>query len=313
MLSKSNAVFEAIMADGYNDYGTLQEWKEVQKKFRTYFIDVDGVIMKNSGKYGKTNWSNNTVFLEDNVAAIKKLQDDGAQIVITTSRTEEYRKALETLLSSVGIKPYAILTGMNHAARVVINDFAPTNPYPSGIAITLPRNSSIKDYLLRKKYFRSKNMNKQKVALISGITGQDGRYLAKFLLGKGYKVVGLYRRGATDTFSRLKEHGIFEQIELADFDLLEFSNICRLLRKYQPDEFYNLAAQSFVGASWEEPIYTAQADGMGVLYILEAIREFLRIPDCIRHQLLKCLVKFRKYRKKKQRRFIRVLHTVLPN
>ncbi len=117
-------------------------------------------------------------------------------------------------------------------------------------------------------------MNKQKVALISGITGQDGGYLAKFLLGKGYKVVGLYRRGATDTFSRLKEHGIFEQIELADFDLLEFSNICRLLRKYQPDEFYNLAAQSFVGASWEEPIYTAQADGMGVLYILEAIREF---------------------------------------
>jgi GDPmannose 4,6-dehydratase len=59
-----------------------------------------------------------------------------------------------------------------------------------------------------------------------------------------------------------------------DFDLLEFSNICRLLRKYQPDEFYNLAAQSFVAASWDEPIYTAQADGIGVTYILEAIREF---------------------------------------
>jgi GDPmannose 4,6-dehydratase len=69
----------------------------------------------------------------------------------------------------------------------------------------------------------------------------------------------------------LKEHGIFERVELLDFDLLEFSNICRLLRKYQPDEFYNLTAQSFVAASWEE---TAQADGMGVLYILEAIREF---------------------------------------
>lgn len=147
MLSKNDAVFEAVMANGYNDYGTLQEWKEVQKKFRTYFIDVDGVIMKNSGKYGKTNWSNNTTFLEDNVAAIKKLQDEGAQIVITTSRPEEYRKALEKLLSSVGIRPYAILMGLNHAARVVINDFAPTNPYPSGIAITLPRNGSIKDYL----------------------------------------------------------------------------------------------------------------------------------------------------------------------
>ena len=114
----------------------------------------------------------------------------------------------------------------------------------------------------------------QKTAMISGITGQDGGYLAKFLLEKGYKVIGLYRRGATDTFSKLKEHGIYEQIELKDFELLEFSNICRLLKNYQPDEFYNLAAQSFVAASWEEPIYTANADGMGVAYILEAIREF---------------------------------------
>jgi len=116
--------------------------------------------------------------------------------------------------------------------------------------------------------------NSQKTAMISGITGQDGGYLAKFLLEKNYRVLGLYRRGATDTFAKLREHGILEQIELLDFDLLEFSNICRLLRKYQPDEFYNLAAQSFVSASWEEPIYTAQADGMGVVYILEAIREF---------------------------------------
>ena len=114
----------------------------------------------------------------------------------------------------------------------------------------------------------------QKTALITGITGQDGGYLAKFLLEKGYRVVGLYRRGATDTFTKLKEHGIFEKIELIDFELLEFSNICRIIKKYQPDEFYNLAAQSFVAASWEEPIYTAQADGMGPLYILEAIREF---------------------------------------
>jgi len=117
-------------------------------------------------------------------------------------------------------------------------------------------------------------MDIQKKAMISGITGQDGGYLAKFLLEKNYRVLGLYRRGATDTFSKLKEHGIFDKIELYDFDLLEFSNICRLLKKFQPDEFYNLAAQSFVSASWEEPIYTVQADGIGVLYILEAIREF---------------------------------------
>ncbi|MDR2685476.1 MAG: GDP-mannose 4,6-dehydratase [Rickettsiales bacterium] len=113
-----------------------------------------------------------------------------------------------------------------------------------------------------------------KTAIISGITGQDGGYLAKLLLSKGYKVIGAFRRGATDTFEKLKEHGILDQIEMVDFDLLEFTNICRLLIKYQPDEFYNLAAQSFVAASFEEPIYTAQADGMGVLYILEAIRQF---------------------------------------
>jgi GDPmannose 4,6-dehydratase len=113
-----------------------------------------------------------------------------------------------------------------------------------------------------------------KIAMISGITGQDGGYLAKFLLQKGYHVMGLYRRGATDTFEKLKEHDIIDQIQLFDFDLLEFSNICRLLKRHQPNEFYNLAAQSFVAASWEEPIYTAQADGMGVLFLLEAIREF---------------------------------------
>jgi len=117
-------------------------------------------------------------------------------------------------------------------------------------------------------------METKKTAMISGVTGQDGGYLAKMLLEKGYRVLGLFRRGATDTFSKLKEHGILNKIEMLDFDLLEFSNICRLLRKFQPDEFYNLAAQSFVSASWEEPIYTAQSDGMGVLYILEAIREF---------------------------------------
>lgn len=147
MLTKNNIIFTAIMADGYEDWGTLTEWKETQKRYRTYFIDVDGVILKNSGKYGKTNWSNNKVMLEDNVKSIVDLQNNGAQIIITTSRTEEYRPALEEMLSKAGIKPYAILMGMNHAARIVINDFAPTNPYPSAMCITLPRNSSIKEYL----------------------------------------------------------------------------------------------------------------------------------------------------------------------
>ena len=114
----------------------------------------------------------------------------------------------------------------------------------------------------------------KKLAMITGITGQDGGYLAKLLLDKGYRVIGLYRRASSDTFYKLKEHGIYDKIELRDFELLELSNICRLLQSYQPDEFYNLAAQSFVGSSWEEPIYTAQVDAIGVANILEAIRCF---------------------------------------
>ena len=146
MLASNNYVFLSILAKSYDDWGTLSEWKEVQKKHRTDFVDVDGVLMKNCGKYGKRNWYNNAETLPENIEVIKKLQNEGAQIVITTSRPEEFRTNLEKILKKNGINPYAILMGMNHAARVVVNDFAPTNPYPTGIAITLPRNSSIKGY-----------------------------------------------------------------------------------------------------------------------------------------------------------------------
>lgn len=119
MLASNNYVFSSILALSYEDWGTLSEWKEVQKKHRTYFVDVDGVLMKNCGKYGKRNWYNNTETLPDNMETIRKLQDDGAQIVITTSRPEEFRANLEKILNENGIKPYAMLMGMNHAARVL--------------------------------------------------------------------------------------------------------------------------------------------------------------------------------------------------
>ena len=147
MIAKKGVIFENNFANSYDDWGTLSEWKEVQYKLRTYFVDVDGVIMKNSGKYGKVNWYNNHEYLEENIKSLLKLQNNGAQIIITTSRPEECRKDLERLLFNVGLKPYAILMGLNHAARVIINDFAPTNPYPSGLAISLPRNSNIENYL----------------------------------------------------------------------------------------------------------------------------------------------------------------------
>ena len=135
------------MADGYDDWGTLTEWQEVQKKHRTYFVDVDGVLLKNCGQYGKVTWGNNRETIPENIATILQLQKEGAQIIITTSRPESYRHGLEQILLEAGLKPCAILMGMHHAARVIINDFAPTNPYPSGIAISIPRNGHIKDYL----------------------------------------------------------------------------------------------------------------------------------------------------------------------
>ena len=147
MLASNNYIFSSKMATSYDDWGTLSEWKKVQKSHRTYFVDIDGVLMKNCGKYGSHNWYNNKETIPENMEVIRKLQNNGAQIVITTSRPEEFRKGLKNILEENGINPCAILMGMNHATRVIINDFAPTNPYPSGIAITFPRNGYIKEYL----------------------------------------------------------------------------------------------------------------------------------------------------------------------
>ncbi|HEX2646694.1 MAG TPA: GDP-mannose 4,6-dehydratase, partial [Candidatus Dormibacteraeota bacterium] len=114
-----------------------------------------------------------------------------------------------------------------------------------------------------------------RTALITGISGQDGAYLAQLLLSKGYRVVGGLRRSSRSAIPRLTELNIADAVELVDFDLAEMTNIMRVLEKVRPDEVYNLAAQSFVGASFEQPLYTADADGIGVLRILEALRQVI--------------------------------------
>lgn len=111
-----------------------------------------------------------------------------------------------------------------------------------------------------------------KNALITGITGQDGAYLAQLLLSKGYKVYGLLARRATATTWRLSYLGILEQVELLEGDLTDVTSIIRAVEMAQPDEFYNLGAQSFVGTSWQQPQLTAQSTGVGALNCLEAIR-----------------------------------------
>lgn len=112
-----------------------------------------------------------------------------------------------------------------------------------------------------------------KTALITGVTGQDGAYLARLLVDQGYRVVGGLRRSSNATMPRLAVLGVTKEVEFVDLDLVEMTNILRTLDKVRPDEIYNLAAQSFVGLSFEQPIYTADVDAIGPLRLLEAIRQ----------------------------------------
>lgn len=112
-----------------------------------------------------------------------------------------------------------------------------------------------------------------KHALITGVTGQDGAYLSKLLLEKGYQVYGLLARRSSDTLWRLRELGIEDDVQLINGDLTDQGSIARALKTSQAAEFYNLGAQSFVATSWEQPILTAEVDGVAVTKCLEAIRE----------------------------------------
>jgi GDPmannose 4,6-dehydratase len=113
-----------------------------------------------------------------------------------------------------------------------------------------------------------------KKAIVTGITGQDGAYLAELLLDKGYEVYGTYRRTSSVNFWRIEELGIKEHanLHLVEYDLTDHASTIHLVSRIQPDEIYNLAAQSFVGASFDQPLATAHITGLGAAHMLEAIR-----------------------------------------
>ena len=113
-------------------------------------------------------------------------------------------------------------------------------------------------------------------ALITGVTGQDGSYLAEFLLSKGYNVVGMVRRSSTVTFERIQH--IQNDISIVQGDLHDQSSLNAVLEQYRPDEVYNLAAQSFVAASWSQAVLTGEVTALGVTRLLEAIRQVN--PNC---------------------------------
>jgi len=113
-----------------------------------------------------------------------------------------------------------------------------------------------------------------KKALVTGITGQDGAYLAQLLLAKGYEVYGAYRRSSSPNFWRLEALDIADRVKLVCMELTDQSNLQSVIRQIMPDEVYNLGAQSFVAASFEQPIYTGELDGLSVTRLLDALRFF---------------------------------------
>src|SRR5205085_11486168 len=136
-----------------------------------------------------------------------------------------------------------------------------------------------------------------KKAIITGITGQDGSYLADLLLAKGYEVHGLVRRASTETFERIAHLG--DRITLHQADLLDQLSIIEVFRQVRPDEVYNLAAMSFVPTSWKQPVLTGEFTGIGVTRVLEAIR--LLDPKRIRFYQASSSEMFGKVRETPQR------------
>lgn len=114
----------------------------------------------------------------------------------------------------------------------------------------------------------------KKTALITGILGQDGPYLAKLLLEKGYKVYGMIRRYSNPNFDNIEYLGISDKIEYADGDLTDEASLINIVKSVRPDEVYNLAAQSFVGSSWEQAKLTTEVNALGVLYVLNSLKFF---------------------------------------
>ncbi len=147
LIGTGKCLFRLKEVRSYDDWGTSEEWLREQARYRTYFVDLDGVLCRNRGKYGSKNWENDFELIKENVDALRTIAAEGGQIVITTCRDKKYSAAIRARLEEQGLPVFAMITNCNHARRVLINDFAPTNAYPSCEAINIPRNGKLKDYL----------------------------------------------------------------------------------------------------------------------------------------------------------------------
>ncbi len=147
MMAREGQIFRGYEATSYEDWGTLREWRAKQKRFSTLFCDLDGVLVKNVGRYGTRRWENSLEPIPENLQALKTAYTNGAQIIIVTARSEDFHLRITALLKEYGIDAHAIITGCNHSHRVLINDYAPTNSYPSCSAVSVPRDNLIAPFL----------------------------------------------------------------------------------------------------------------------------------------------------------------------
>lgn len=134
-------VFQPVQALEFMDVGTLDDWLRYCRDYRTLVLDLDGVVFANHSKYFHPLWEDVDQPIQENVATLLKLQAKGAQLIFMTARPEQYRAKTEKTLADLGLRAHSLVMGCLHGPRYLVNDYAPSNPHPSAIAINLERNS----------------------------------------------------------------------------------------------------------------------------------------------------------------------------
>jgi hypothetical protein len=141
-MMEGGAAFRAVKVGGYRDAASAREWHAWRRRFRTLVVDVDGVVVKNRGAWFPPYWTDPDEPIMPNVEHLKALAAQGAQLVFMTARPEAVRAKTEATLRGLGLSWHALVMGCHHAQRVIVNDHAPSNPYPSCEAVNLPRESA---------------------------------------------------------------------------------------------------------------------------------------------------------------------------
>jgi hypothetical protein len=147
LIDTCNKIFTTVEANDFIDWGTKEEWFSSTTMKNTYLLDIDGIVLFNTGKYGSKNWFNTLKPIEENVKITKQLSDQGHEIIFITSRTQDALLLFEEFLKEKEITYKTIIHSCLHSKRILVNDFASSNPFPSCLAINVPRNQSIEPYL----------------------------------------------------------------------------------------------------------------------------------------------------------------------